>query len=86
MTAYNTDTQATIDRCKQISGADESYITVDIIQVNNEDSVEEWEHSSPKALDNFMRAHKLKSNYVGSDVVEAVKRAHPDIHWRHHIH
>jgi len=23
---------------------------------------------------------------VGSDVVKAVKRAHPDIHWRHHIY
>ena len=31
MTAYNTDVQATIDRCKEISGNDESLITIDIL-------------------------------------------------------
>ena len=32
------------------------------------------------------RKYQLQNIYVGSDVVKAVKRAHPDIHWRHHIH
>ena len=31
MTAYNTDVQATIDRCKEISGDNESLITIDIL-------------------------------------------------------
>ena len=31
MTAYNTDVQATINRCKEITGNDTSMITVDII-------------------------------------------------------
>ena len=86
MTAYNTDTQATIDRCKQITGDDESLITIDIIQVHELSEIPQWSHSSPKAFQNFFRAHKLKSEYVGSDIVAGVMRAHPDIHWRHHIH
>ena len=86
MTAYNTDTQATIDRCKQITGEDESLITIDIIQVHALDSVEQWDHRSPKAFQNYMRAHKMKSEFVGSDIVAGVQRAHPDIRWRHHIH
>ena len=30
-TAYNTDVQATIDRCREITGNDDSLITIDII-------------------------------------------------------
>ena len=38
------------------------------------------------ALMYVARKYQLQNIYVGSDVVKAVKRAHPDIHWRHHIH
>ena len=38
------------------------------------------------ALAYVARKYQLQSIYVGSDVIKAVKRGHPDINWRHHIH
>ena len=86
MTAYNTDVQATIDRCRQITGNDDKLITIDIIQCSSPDNVKQMPHPSPSALTYVERAYALHSVYVGSDVVKAVQRAHPDINWRHHIH
>ena len=85
MTAYNTDVQATIDRCKEITGHNESMITVDILQISAPDSIAQWDKVSSNAWTNYSRKSDLQSVYHGSDQLEATKRAHPKIHWRHHI-
>ena len=38
------------------------------------------------ALAYVARKYQLQNIYVGTDVIKSVKRAHPDINWRHHIH
>ena len=37
------------------------------------------------AYSNYERASALKDAHVGSDQLNATKRAHPNIHWRHEI-
>ena len=85
MTAYNTDVQATIDRCKEISGEDESLITIDILQCSDPGHVQKWDSLATTAWSNYERKSGLKGVYIGSDVLKATKRAHPDINWRHKI-
>ena len=72
MTAYNTDVQATIDRCRQITGNDDKLITIDIIQCSSPDNVKQMPHPSTSALEYIERKYALHSVYVGSDVVKAV--------------
>ena len=85
MTAYNTDVQATIDRCKEISGDDESLITIDILQVTDPGSVQTWDKPAVCAYTNYQRKSALKGVYIGSDALKSTKRAHPHINWRHLI-
>ena len=85
MTAYNTDVQATIDRCKEITGEDESKITVDILQISDPGSIDQWSSVSVNAYSNYKRRSDLQSVYKGSDALASTQRAHPDIHWRYHI-
>ena len=86
MTAYNTDVQATLDRCKEIVGDNDSRITVDIIQVSSPEHIMQWDHKpTMNAFKNLKRKRTLRNTYIGSDVIETVKRAHPDVHWRHSI-
>ena len=42
-------------------------------------------HPTMSALQNLARSKEIKNAYDGSDVIRAVKRAHPDIHFRHDI-
>ena len=55
MTAYNTDVQATIDRCKELVGRDESLITVDILQISAPNTVDEWDKPAKTAYSNYNR-------------------------------
>lgn len=57
MTAYNTDVQATIDRCKEIVGDNDSAITIDILQVNTPDKIEKWDAVSANAYTNYSRSN-----------------------------
>ena len=41
--------------------------------------------TSKNAVENVLRSNQIGKSYVGGDVIEASKRAHPDINWRHLI-
>ena len=85
MTAYNTDVQATINRCKDIVGDYENNIIIDVLQISQPDTSDVWDHIANFAYSNYSRAAALKDAHVGGDQLEAVKRSHPKIHWRHEI-
>ena len=85
MTAYNTDVQATINRCKDIVGEYENNITIDVLQISSPATADVWDSPAKMAYSNYERASALKDAHVGGDQLEAVKRAHPHIHWRHEI-
>ena len=85
MTAYNTDVQATINRCKDIVGEYENNITIDVLQISSPATADVWDSPAKMAYSNYERASAIKDAHVGSDQLEAVKRAHPHINWRHEI-
>ena len=58
MSAYNTDVEATIDRCKQLVG-DESLITIDVLQITAPGSVTQWSKPSMDAWTNHRRRSEL---------------------------
>ena len=60
-------------------------ITVDILQISDPGTIEQWDSVSSNAYVNFKRKSDLKGVYHGGDTLSAVKRAHPDVNWRHHI-
>ena len=83
-TIWNTNVQQAIDMCTQ-DGFEDSEITVDILICSTADTIIEWEESSSSAIRNYERSMRLGKSYKGVDTIEAVKRAHPDINWRHLI-
>ena len=85
MTAYNTDVQATIDRCKELVGQDESRITIDILQITAPNTSVTWDAPAKTAYSNYERGKDLKDATVGSDQLDSTKRAHPNINFRHQI-
>jgi len=85
MTAYNTDVQATINRCKDIVGEDENNIIIDVLQIAAPSTADAWDSASKNAFSNYERAQAIKDAHVGGDQLEAIKRAHPKVQWRHEI-
>ena len=83
-TIWNTNVQQALDMCTN-QGIDEADITVDILICSSPDSMIEWESSSPNAMTNYIRSGKIGKGYIGIDNIEAAKRAHPDVTFRHLI-
>jgi len=84
MTAYNTDVQATIDRCKEL-GVEEENITIDVLSISDPGTVTQLRTSPHNAILNFRRQREINSAYHGTDTLESTKKFHPKINWRHDI-
>ena len=67
MTAYNTDVQATINRCKDIVGEYENNITIDVLQISSPATADVWDSPAKMAYSNYERASAIKDAHVGSD-------------------
>ena len=55
MTAYNTDVEVAIERCKEIVGRNEENITVDLLQIGDPPSITEWDRPAQTAFYNYER-------------------------------
>lgn len=87
MTAYNTNIQVAIDRCRELVGedADDSKITIDVMICEKPSSIEQWDKIG-NSWSQFFRARSLSNTYHGSDAIAGVQRAHPNINWRHTVY
>ena len=81
---WNTNAQAAIDRCKEL-GAEDSQITLDIVICSSPEALSPITKTSKNAYRNFMRSGAIGKSVIGADSIAAVKRAHPDINFRHLI-
>ena len=87
MTAYNTNIQVAIDRCRELVGqdADDSKITIDVMICEKPSSIEQWDKIG-NSWSQFFRSRSIGNSYHGSDAIAGVQRAHPNINWRHTVY
>ena len=81
-TIWNTNIEQAVNYCTQALNFEEKDIIVDIMITETKDTLREWEKSSASAGVNLMRGQNIKSSYKGTNVIDASKRAHPDIDYR----
>ena len=81
MTAWNTNAQEAIDRCREMVD-DDSQITVDIIICHEDENVAKWDKSG-NAWQNYWRMNDIRNRYHSTNATVGVMRAHPNINWRH---
>lgn len=90
-TAYNTNVEQAILRCREI-GAEDASIILDIL-VASEDSVDGLDDDSPgektkvshSGLTNYLRGRSISRFTRDQNSIAAVRRAHPDIQFRYMI-
>jgi len=83
MTAWNTNAQQAIDRCREIVEHDRDII-IDVITIGVSDDQKEIVETGHTSS-NFLRSRNIKSAHNGGDALDEQIRSHPDIYWRHKI-
>ena len=81
MTAWNTNVESAIQRCKEVTGGDESLITVDIMICGYSEIPTAT--ATGNTIDNYMQARRVSSYNNGGNSITEVKRGHPKVHFRH---
>ena len=84
MTAWNTNVQEAIDRCRKEVEFDSSII-IDVLICHPMETVPHWDEAG-NTYENYMRVRDLRRRVHSSNAVDGVMRAHPHINWRHKIH
>jgi len=83
MTTWNTNVETAIQRCKEITGSDESKITVDVLICGfSEIPAEEKTGSS---IENYLQARRVASYNNGGNSITEIMHGHPKVNFRHVI-
>lgn len=81
MTAWNTNVDAAIQRCFEIT-QDPTKITVDVL-VCGVTKIEEKDVENSKTLDNWFRAREINKDINSGNSIVQSMRAHPGVNFRH---